>query len=258
VPSLDLVNHASEFALPFPTGEYPSKVTTTTTQVQQRDALGRPIYDDGLGGTTNDLSNTGTPLPPLMGTVTEQQTVSLQDQPTAFSLDEVRSAVENDFVVKYPFYDWCKVHIFDDRLDPVSAYQGLTRASGFASAGHPLFMGQMQISLDLSTNPMGYLMLVAPVIPKVDWFFQIRHGVVVSGQKGPLSDLLQAQRFGEAYQLFPLEVFTITPAVMTDGAGVVTSHFWLRTQAHAAAIIEPPYPVIPWLAFLGKHTAQAT
>lgn len=258
VPSLDLVNHASEVALPFPTGVFPLKVVQRTFDAQAFDDLNQPLYDDGMGGTTSDVDIDGNPFPPLRESVTEESTVSLQDSPNLFSAEEVFKLVENDFLKAYPFYTWAKLIIFDDRIDGVSTYQGKQRASGFGSGSHPLFLGPFVAPFDTSSTPRGHLVLIAPRSQGFNYYFQIRHGVAGgSGFMGPIEDIAQASRQGEVYHLFPMENLPISDVMLTDSNSVETSHFWLRSADNGIYLQPDQLPVLPWLMLMGRKTGLA-
>lgn len=261
VPRLDLVSHAAEFALPLPTGRIPEKVIQVTEDYQAYDALNRPLYDDGMVGTVDPIdTGTGLPFPPFLESVTEDVIVNLRDSPQEFSLAEVFRIVEKDFITKFPFYDYAKLIVFDDRFDTISTYEGQQEASGFASASHPIFLGPVFGLFDRNTSPRGHLMLVAPTIAGVDWFFQIRHGLNVGGSKGPVSDLAQASRLtnsgtgGEARRIFPMENFPVSAAALTDAATIETTHFWIRTAVNHSVALQRPYPIIPFVMILGRST----
>lgn len=263
VPNLELVNHSSEFALPLPTGRVPSKAVNIDAEVQMYDDVGRPLYDDGLGGTVDDEDIDGNPLGPLTETVTEERVVNLRDNANLFTLTEVMQLVESDFLSKYSFYDWSKLVIFDERYDSVSIYEEQQQASGFASGGYPLFLGPFFGIFDSATEPRGHLMVVAPVIDGIDYYFQIRHGVAgVNGMKGPVADIAQASRLantgdgGEITRLYPLENLQVTEEMLTDAAAVENHYFWIRTGENNRFVQPKPYPTIPFIIVLGKSTGS--
>lgn len=265
VPRLSLIDNASEFALPFPSGVFPSKAVSRTVDYQEFDGLGRPLYDDGSPeGTTDPDDGAGIHYPPRLVAVEEEVIVNLQDNPDQFTSGEVFRAVERDFLVRYPFYDWAKLIVFDDRFDSISIYQNKQVASGFASASHPVFLGPVQGFFDSLTDPRGHILLVAPTLPGVDWYFQIRHGVTGgSGGMGPIEDIAQASRqfittpgdIAEVSRIFPMENTPIEATMLTDAAGVEVTHFWIRTYANNQDRLEAPYPIVPFLLILGRSTA---
>lgn len=265
VPSLAFVNHSSEFALPFPTGRVPYKAVTRTVSLQEYNDEGQPLYDDGLGGTTNETDGNGVPYPPLMDdNATEDQLISLRDFPELFTLEEVREAVVEDFLRAFPFYDQGQLLLFDDRYDGTTAYQGQQAVSGLASGSHPFFLGPFQGQFDATTDPRGHFLLIAPLIEGASWFFQIRHGVagLVYGFKGPIADLDIASRqqdtdYQELTPVTPMVNLPLIPKFLTDGAdpNVEVSHFWLRSRV--STILQPPYPIIPFCLILLRGTGAS-
>lgn len=264
VPNLGLVNHASEFALPLPTGIIPQKLVSVNIDVQKYDDLGRPLYDDGLGGeTTDEVDGNGDPLEPFLISITEERIINLRDDPEEFTLTEVIELVQDDFLSNFSFYDSCMVILFDDRYDSTAIYQEQQVNSGFASASHPIFVGPIFTSFasepDDDTAPRGHLMLVAPQIEGVEWYFQIRHGVDEgSGYTGPIVDIEQASRLEEIYRLYPLENFPVYKSNITDAGNVEVSYFWLRTGETGSTVINPPYPIIPFLIFLSRSSGSVS
>lgn len=274
VPSLDLVNHSSQFALPLPSGTIPKKVQAETIQVQAADALGRPLYDDGMGGTPSDVDGGGNPLPPKMVALVEESLMTLRDRPEMFTLTEVLQAVLNDFLAAYPFYDYGYLVIFDDRVDSISTYQGMQNVSGLASAAHPLFMGPVFGRFDVTTDPggtilpRGHLFLVAPDTPGVNYYCQIRHGVAgAGGGTGPLATIAEAAQQGsspgsnpEVFYLPPFANTPVTKAMLTDNGLTPTevSYFWLRSEANGLVALPTPIPTIPFLVLLGRSTGATT
>lgn len=266
VPSLTLVNFASELALPFPTGNFPTKSIAQTNNYQGYDSLGRPLYDNGSGGTTSPTDGSGNPLPPLMESVTEQVVISLQDQPTQFSTTEVIQAVIDDFLTSYNgFYDWGKLVTFDDRFDTISVYENQQVASGFGSGAAPIFMGPIQGYFDPSTDPGGYILLVAPTLQGIDWLFQIRHGVVgSSGFTGPIADIPTASRqvnggnTQEVTKLYPMQNTPIPHIGLVDASNQFVNHFWVRTYPNNQASLPNPASIIPFILILGRSSGKVT
>lgn len=258
VSNLSLVDSVEEFALPFPTGRFPSKYVSFPFSRQAIDALNRPLYDDGSpSGTSATTDISGNSLPPKMVSDTEQRLVSLQEYPELFTLAEVYKAVQDDFLAQYPLYKWTYLTCFDDRTDSASVYQGQQEVSGFGSGGHPLFFGPIQGEFDASADPAGHLLLVAPPIHGVNYYFQIRHGVSgTSGHKGPLLDLSQASRNGGVANVYPMQDLVVTQAMLTDQSGAKVTHFWIRTAVDGTSLLERPYPVIPWIMILGRPTGS--
>lgn len=259
VPDLRLVNHASEFALPIPTGVIPEKVVVLSEEVQDFDGLARPIYDDGSPeGTVDAVDGNGAAYPPKLITVNEERVVSLRSNPELFGITEIISIIETDFKNKFPFYNWAKLVIFDEAYDSTPIYQGQQEATGFAAGGHPLFIGPIQGTFDTLTTPRGYLMLVSPNIEGIDYYMQIRHGVAgVNGAKGPILDIEQASRQstgGEIFRLYPLENTAITETMLTDASDTEITYFWIRSAINGRVRLERPYPVIPFLIILGRTT----
>ncbi len=265
VPRLDLLNHASEFALPFPSGRFPQKTITRTEYYQQFDSLGRALYDNGSGGTTSPVDGSGNPWPPLMVSVSEEVVVNLQDNPDQFTLPEIFHAVEADFLVKFPFYDWARLVVFDDRYDSISIYQNQQTTSGFGSGSHPIFLGPIQGFFDAGANPSGHILLVAPPLQGVDWVFQIRQGVAgPSGFKGPLADIAMASRqtnsgnTQEVTKIFPMENLALLPKMLTDASSALVTHFWVRTYANNQDVLPVPAPIIPFILILGRSSGLTT
>lgn len=258
VPNLNSVNHASEFALPFPSGEIPTKVVDVSFDKQIIDDLARPIYDDDtMEGTSEDLDIDGEPLPPKMSNVSESRLVTLRDYPDQFTLQEIFQYVVRDFLKAFPFYNDGTLLVFDDRFDAVSLYQDKQHTSGFATGGHPIFMGPIQFRFDASSDPRGHLLLVAPEIKGINWFFQIRHGATgVNGQKGPIDDLQQASRQGEVFYLYPMANVPVTADMLTDSSNVEVTYGWIRTGENGLAIIQKPVPVIPFIVLLRRSTGS--
>lgn len=268
VPNLGLLNHSSEFAIPLPTGRIPQKTVDVTLDVQKYDDLGRPLYDDGLGGeTTDDVDVDGNPRDPVLVSVTEEMIVNLRDNPEQFTLSETLALAEQDFIDHFSFYNGCKIIIFDSRYDAISIYQEQQRASGFATATHPIFVGPIYGSFappaDPDETPRGHLMLIAPEIPGVEWYYQIRHGAAGDNAlTGPIADIEQASRVGynggsEIWRMYPLENFQIVTARVTDSAGNIVSYYWVRTGENGSVQLEQPYPVIPFIAILARDTGGA-
>lgn len=262
VPSLTLINAASELALPFPTGVFPTKTITQTQQYQEYDSLGRPLYDNGSGGTTSPTDGSGNALPPLMETVSEQIVVSLQEQPGLFSVTEVIAAVINDFLLSYNgYYDWGKLVVFDDRYDTISVYANQQIASGFGSGSAPIFLGPIPGYFSPTTDPAGSILLVAPTLQGIDWLFQIRHGIVgTSGFTGPIQDVPTASRqtnsgnTQEVTKLYPMENTPIPHIGLVDASNQFVNHFWIRTYPNNQAVPANPPSVIPFLLILGSST----
>jgi hypothetical protein len=248
VASLTLVNGASELGLPFPTGNFPTKTITQVEEYQSYDSLGRPLYDNGSGGTTSPTDDDGNALPPLMTSVSEQVVISIQDQPTQFSTTEVIQACINDFLTSYNgFYDWGKLVVFDDRYDTISVYENQQVASGFGSGAAPIFMGPIQGYFDPTTDPGGYILLVAPTLQGIDWLFQIRHGIAgTSGFTGPIADIPTASRqvnsgnTQEVTKLYPMQNTPIPHIGLVDATGQFVNHFWVRTYANKQADVPNP------------------
>jgi hypothetical protein len=266
VPSLSLINFASELALPFPTGNFPTKSITQTEQYQSYDSLGRPLYDNGSGGTTSPVDGSGNALPPLMESVTEQVVISLQDQPTQFSTTEVIAAVINDFLVSYNnYYDWGQLVVFDDRFDTISVYANQQVTSGFGSGSAPIFLGPIQGYFDPITDPGGYILLVVPTLPGFDWLFQIRHGVAgTSGFHGPIADVPIASRqvnggnTQEVTKLYPMQNTPIPHIGLVDATNQIVNHFWVRTHPNNEAAIANPPSIIPFILILGRSSGKVT
>lgn len=257
VPNLSFVNHASEFALPIPSGVIPYKIATRDIEVQKRDALGRPLYLDGVVETVED-SVSGVSLPPAMETVSEEQLVSLRDYPSQFTMAEVFAAVQADFLKAFPFYNTANLIVFDDRYDGASVYQDQQEASGLASGAHPLFIGPIPGQWDLGSTPNGHLLLVAPALDGIKWYYQRRYGIAgTSGGKGPISDIEHASRLDNIFSIEPMKNTPITDAMVTDDAAVSATHYWIRTGESGQSNLQRPYPIIPFIILLGRSTGSA-
>lgn len=256
VPSLSAVNHASEFALPFPTGSVPYKIEPLDIEVQVFDELERPIYDDGeVGGTTSDVDEDGEPLPPLTETISEDTILSLRDYPSMFTLSEVIQLSADDFLRAFPFYDYANILLFDDRYDGTSIYESIQESSGLASGAHPFFLGPIRFIGDPDGETQGHLLLVAPNLEGVNWYWQRRHGTVgVGGGVGPIQDLEQASREEEVFRIHPFTNFPVTTVMLTDAEEDETNHYWLRTDAAGGVDLQRPYPIVPYIMILGRST----
>lgn len=257
VPTLSAVNQASEFAIPFPTGQIPYKIEAIDIEVQVFDELDRPIYDDGLGGTTSDIDGDGEPYPPLTETISEDTILSLRDYPTYFTLAEVLNLAQQDFLRAYPFYDSANILLFDDRYDSTSTYEGIQEASGLASGAHPFFLGPIRFYGDPENATQGHLLLIAPNLEGINWYWQRRHGVAGGGGGvGPIQDLEQASRLGEVFRIQPFINFPVTTIMLTDAneIPVETNHYWLRTDAAGGVDLQRPFPIVPFIMILGRST----
>jgi len=268
VPSLQSVNHSSEFALPFPTGKFPSKTVSVSVSKQKFDDLGRPLYYDGSSDTTEDQDVDGNFYPPSLETIYEEKTVNLRDEPEYFSLKEVTDAVENDFLNKFPFYNWARLITFDDRYSSLPTFASKQGASGFASASHPFFVGPIPFETTITAPPEGidpeddpvpraHLLLVAPELPGINWYWQRRHGSSTGGNTGPIEDIGQASRLGEIFRMVPMNNFPVMALYTLDADGVDNDKFWLRTGLNGTYIVNVPYPVVPFILLLGRSSGSA-
>lgn len=259
VPDLNLIDSAEEFALPFPTGRFPQKAAQVNVETQVYDDLDRPLYDDGTPeGTASDVDMDGKYLPPKMSAIVEERLVNLRDSPEQFTLEEVLEAVQHDFLLAFPFYKWSFLHLFDDRRDSVSVYQAKAEVSGFASGGHPLWMGPIQGIFDPLSSPAGHVLLIAPEMRGINYYLQIRHGIAgANNQKGPIEDVAHASRENEIFHLYPMQDLQLTQSMLTDASGIKVSHFWIRTEASGSFVLDRPFPVIPWILILGRPTGTS-
>lgn len=259
VPNLQLLNHAEEFALPLPTGVYPEKVIERTFDAQKFDDLGNPVYWDGVAETIEQFDVDGNAYPPHMEEITEEELVSLDTNPDEFSVPEVFSLVLADFLTAFPFYDTGHIHIFSPDYDTIIGYGDYQETQGLASGSHPVFLGPIQMGFDTSSDPRGHLLVVAPEILGVSWYFQIRHGVPgpVGGNSGPILDIGQASRQGEVHNLYPMENLEITEEMLLDGADNEVTYFWIRSSENGSVVLERPFPVIPFMVFLMRNSGTS-